>query len=347
MALGINLARNGLDFYGEADTGLQEEIKGRIGQTGALWEMMRVWRQVGVSQGSCQVDFPLLTKSVAEARVALGLGLWVLSTWWASSSVTGCVSTPSCHEPLQSCAILPPGPLPLHNTVWILPKPLSDAWEKKSWRMDLQDRQAWAFPSFRDERDTEGWGGRQYPVCAYCTTTNSFRHPKIQNFLSTSCLITSHPENEERVECRTAQAEVWTQISKASTLLSFLKLRREVSPCLCSLASPECLAQCWVSRHCIHCAVSGGWVPFSLVLYRTWHAAVKVTKVARQPDSFQGWKAGLPSLFLALVALRAIAQNIRAPELAHLRPSSPLSFHSLVLEFWKSYFRMDLSNSIP
>lgn len=42
MALGINLARNGLDFYGEADTGLQEEIKGRIGQTGALWEMMRV-----------------------------------------------------------------------------------------------------------------------------------------------------------------------------------------------------------------------------------------------------------------------------------------------------------------
>lgn len=213
--------------------------------------------------------------------------------------------------------------------------------------MDLQDRQAWAFPSFMDERYTEGWRGRQYPVCAYYTTTNSFRHPKIQNFLSTSCLIISHLENEERAESRTAQAEVWIQISKALTSLSFLKLRREVSPCLCSLASPECLAQCWVSRHCIHCAVSGGWVPFSLVLYRTWLAAVKVTKVAWQSDSFQGWKVGLPSLFLALVALHAIAQNIRVPELVHLTPSSPLPFHSLVPEFWKSYFRMDLSNSIP
>lgn len=75
------------------------------------------------------------------------------------------------------------------------------------------------------QRDREE---RQYPVCAYYTPSKYFRHPKIHNFLSTSCLIISHLENEERAECRTTQDEVGIQISKALTLLSFLKLRREV-----------------------------------------------------------------------------------------------------------------------
>lgn len=175
-------------------------------------------------------------------------------------------------------------------------------------------------------------------------TTNSFRHPKIQNFLRTSCLIISHLENEERAECRTAQAEVWTQISKALTSLSFLKLRREVSPCLCSLASPECLAQCWVSRQCIHCAVSGGWVPFSLVLYRTWLAPVKGTKVAWQPDSLPRLKGGSS---LIVSSPGGPACHCTEHPCPWACTSSPLSFHSLVPEFWKSYFRMDLSNSIP
>lgn len=78
MALGINLARNGLDFYGEADTGLQEEIKGRIGQTGALWEMMRVWRQVGGFPGL--LPSRLSTAYKVSGWSEGGFGPWALGS---------------------------------------------------------------------------------------------------------------------------------------------------------------------------------------------------------------------------------------------------------------------------